>query len=111
MDEGKPSLVNAVLNPVKAAVNGLMADGTIKAALRQGADEVGTALKAFPDSLQASAVGTVFHPLASEVAEERGVFGRNEAPDKSAVAQALTAPRTPAQQPESGKEVEQGRGR
>ncbi len=66
----------AVASGLGTAVDKLMEDGTIKAAAVQGIDELGTALKAFPDAVQAQSVGTVFHPLASQMAKERGVFDR-----------------------------------
>jgi hypothetical protein len=54
----------------------VMRDGTIKAAAYQGIEELASATKAFPDSLQTNAMGTVFHPLASQLAKDRGVFDR-----------------------------------
>ena len=46
-------------------------DGTIDAFLRQGANELGAALKAFPDSLQVDEPGAVFNPLYSDIAADR----------------------------------------
>jgi hypothetical protein len=46
-------------------------DGVLAAAGRQGADEIGTALKAFPDAIQAAETGTIFNPTQGEVAQAR----------------------------------------
>lgn len=50
-------------------------DGVLAAAGRQGADELGEALKAFPDSLQTQEVGTLFNPTQGEVAADRSDQG------------------------------------
>jgi hypothetical protein len=50
-----------------------MRDGTIKAASRQGVDELGMALKAFPDAIQAHEPGTIFSPTQGEIADDRRV--------------------------------------
>ena len=59
------------------------------AALRQGGKELGTALKAFPESISVDEPGTVLSPTQGEIAEvNRGgnVWGRvNEARDRAAV--------------------------
>lgn len=46
-------------------------DGHLAAAGRQGIDEIGVALKAFPDSVQAQETGTLFSPTQGEIAAER----------------------------------------
>ena len=46
-------------------------DGILKASARQGADELGAALKAFPDSIQTAETGTVWSPTQSEIANDR----------------------------------------
>jgi hypothetical protein len=49
------------------------------AALRQGAKEIGSALKAFPESISVDEPGTMLHPTQGEIAEaNRGgsVWGR-----------------------------------
>lgn len=43
--------------------------GALQAAGRQGAKELGEALKAFPDSISVSEPGTVFNPTQGEIAE------------------------------------------
>ena len=53
-------------------------DGTLAAAGRQGIDELGAALKAFPDAIQVQEYGTIFEPTQGEIAAGRreSVFGR-----------------------------------
>jgi hypothetical protein len=46
-------------------------DGTVPAFFRQGADELGAALKAFPDSIQSPEAGTIWSPTQGEIAAER----------------------------------------
>ena len=46
-------------------------DGHLAAAGRQGIDELGAALKAFPDAIQAQEAGTIFNPTQGEVAAGR----------------------------------------
>jgi len=53
--------------------------GALSAAVRQGAGEIGTALKAFPDSIQVDEPGAIFSPTQGEIAEaNRGgtIWGR-----------------------------------
>ena len=61
------------------------------AALRQGAKELGAALKAFPDSIAIDEPGTVFTPTQGEIAEaNRGgsIYGRvAEAQERAARAE------------------------
>jgi hypothetical protein len=51
--------------------NAITSDGTLEAAARQGADELGAALKAFPDSIQTQETGTIWNPTQGEVAASR----------------------------------------
>ena len=44
--------------------------GALAAAGRQGAKELGEALKAFPDSISVSEPGTAFNPTQGEIAEQ-----------------------------------------
>jgi len=62
----------------------LTEDGTLAAAGRQGIDELGMALKAFPDSIQVQESGSIWNPTQGEIAADRrdsglggdvGVFG------------------------------------
>ena len=43
---------------------GMTADGMLAAAARQGSDEIGVALKAFPDSVQTQEVGSIWNPTS-----------------------------------------------
>jgi len=74
----KDGVVNAVTAVVTGAVSMLgkmwdavMADGMIAAAGRQGIDELGAALKAFPDSIQVQESGTIWNPTQGEIAADR----------------------------------------
>jgi hypothetical protein len=51
--------------------SGLTKDGTLAAFMRQGADELGAALKAFPDAIQTQETGTVWNPTQGEIASSR----------------------------------------
>lgn len=46
-------------------------DGHLAAAGRQGLDELGQALKAFPDSIGVDEPGTIFNPTQGEIAADR----------------------------------------
>ena len=52
--------------------------GALQAALRQGAKEIGTALKPLPDSIAVEEPGTILSPTQGEIAEaNRGsIWGR-----------------------------------
>lgn len=78
----------------------LMRDGMLAAAFRQGADEIGEALKAFPDSIQKHEHGTIFSPTQGEIAASR----RSELPTLSDIAAGKAAL---AAEPEAGKQAEQ----
>ena len=55
--------------------NAAMADGHLAAVGRQGLNELGDALKAFPESIQKSEYGTIFTPTQGEIANGRGSNG------------------------------------
>src|SRR5258708_3689567 len=55
---------------------GITRDGTLAAAGRQGADELASALKAFPESIQTQETGTIWNPTQGEVAARRQ-YGRH----------------------------------
>jgi hypothetical protein len=63
--------VLGVVSVMAAMWNAVTADGTLAAAARQGVDELGAALKAFPDSIQVQETGTIFNPTQSEIAADR----------------------------------------
>ncbi len=71
-----------------------LGSGVLQAALRQGGKEIGTALKAFPDSISVDEAGTIFNPTQGEIAEaNRGgsIWGRvREATDRAARAEEPT---------------------
>ena len=54
-----------------------MADGVIASFARQGVDELGTALKAFPDSIQREETGTLWSPTQAEITASRKHGGIN----------------------------------
>lgn len=73
---------------VAAAYNAAMRGGELQAAFRQGANELGAALKAFPDSLQIDEPGAVFNPLYSDIAADK----RSHMDGPDAVAPSLPSP-------------------
>jgi type IV secretion system protein VirD4 len=58
-------------NAVKAVVQAITRDGTLEAFGRQGIDELGAALKAFPDSIQREETGTLWSPTQAEITASR----------------------------------------
>ena len=64
---------------VHKTMQSITKDGHIAAAGRQGADEIGQALKAFPDSIQAQEPGTVLNPTQGEIQANRNenIYGRS----------------------------------
>lgn len=63
--------VLAVMAVTAVLWNRLTEDGHLAAAGRQGLDELGAALKAFPDSMQVQETGTLWNPTQGEVAASR----------------------------------------
>lgn len=63
---------SAVKSGLASTWNAVTKDGTIAAAMRQGADEIGMALKAFPDSIHVEEPGTILNPTQGEIASARG---------------------------------------
>ena len=63
--------------------------GALAAAVRQGAKELGTTVKAFPDAISVDEPGTIFSPTQGEIAEHnRGssLWGRvREGQERAAV--------------------------
>ncbi len=92
---------NKLLDPI-------IRDGTVPAFFRQGADEIGVALKAFPDSVHAEEPGTVLNPTQGEIAARRSrgsVYGRNpDLPSPSDVAKDKR-PHVTEQTQEHGREM------
>ena len=56
---------------VKNILSAAFADGTLAAAGRQGLDELGEALKAFPESIQVQESGAIWNPTQGEIAAGR----------------------------------------
>jgi hypothetical protein len=71
----EPGLLQQAGNMLGAAYRAVMRGGEIQAAGRQGIDELGQALKAFPDSIQAHAEpGSMFEPLHRDIAAARDKY-------------------------------------
>jgi hypothetical protein len=97
---------------VASTYQAVMKDGTIAAAGRQGADELGAALKAFPDSIQMQESGTIFNPTQGEIADARQadeVLPSMEKPRLPSPSE--IAAETRLYQPEQGNGLEQGNSR
>lgn len=71
---------------VAAVFNAATRDGTLAAAFRQGASEIGEALKAFPDSIHVQEPGTVLNPTQGEIAASRESHAPSHALSPSAMA-------------------------
>ena len=80
-NKGIAGMIGAVLTApatmVAKAWNAIMADGVIASFARQGIDELGTALKAFPDSIQREETGTLWSPTQAEITASRKHGGIN----------------------------------
>jgi hypothetical protein len=98
--------IAAVTAVVSGVWNAVTRDGTVPAFVRHGADEVGMALKAFPESIQTSEVGSILNPTQGEIASSRkpaslrspaaiardkGPYGQAPAPSQD------IAPKTPSE--------------
>jgi hypothetical protein len=79
-EAGKPAssaagLIESIFTGAAAAVgklwHALTDDGVLAAAGRQGIDELGAALKAFPESIQVQETGTLWNPTQGEIASDR----------------------------------------
>jgi hypothetical protein len=68
-------LVGAIFSGAMEAASSLWHaltdDGYLAAAARQGIDELGVALKPFPDSIQVDETGTLWNPTQGEIAAAR----------------------------------------
>jgi hypothetical protein len=64
-------VVKPVGQAIAAGYRAATRDGVVDAFLRQGANEIGAALKAFPDSTQIDEPGQVFNPLQSDIAADK----------------------------------------
>ena len=68
-------IVSGAAAIVASLWNAVTADGTLAAAGRQGIDELGVALKAFPDAVQVQETGTLWNPTQGEIAADRKQAG------------------------------------
>ena len=69
---GLVAMLGALMaRPFIAIGKAITADGTLEAAYRQGFDEIGEALKAFPESIQVQEPGTILNPTQGEIAADR----------------------------------------
>jgi hypothetical protein len=66
-------LLGAIFSGVAKVWNAVTEDGYLAAAGRQGAGELGAALKAFPESIQVNEPGTLWNPTQGEIADARDV--------------------------------------
>jgi hypothetical protein len=81
-------LVSAIVERVAKVWNAVFEDGYLAAAGRQGAMELGVALKAFPDSISADEPGTLWNPTQGEIAADRKNSDMERSPWPSEIAQA-----------------------
>lgn len=89
---------------VKATYEALNRDGTLAAAFRQGAQELYTALKPFPESIQVNEPGTILNPTQGEIARARDP----DAPSPSEIAHE-DSPSPPDHGQDQGQEMGRGR--
>lgn len=87
---------------IGSVVQAILKDGYLAAAGRQGADELGEALKAFPESIQVHESGSIWNPTQGEIASNRK---ESNLPSPSQIAANPTA-----YLPEQGRGNEQDRG-
>lgn len=64
-------LVSAIAEGLGKIWDAVTGDGYLAAMGRQGIDELGTALKAFPDSISVDEPGTLWNPTQGEIASDR----------------------------------------
>jgi hypothetical protein len=112
-----PSITSAILDavnrhvvePAGEIVDSTFLHGPVAAALRQGADEIGMALKAFPDSIQTHEPGSVLNPLFSDIANNRRADAFGTGPDRSITETILSNPQDflTAEQKQNGQEHQQ----
>jgi hypothetical protein len=69
--EGNEGFFKQAGSLVSTVYQASIRDGTVDAFLRQGANEIGAALKAFPDAVQVDEPGAVFNPLYSDIAADK----------------------------------------
>jgi hypothetical protein len=91
----------AVNEPIDKLTGPVMRDGMLAAAFRQGAGEIGEALKAFPQSIQVQEPGTLLNPTQGEIASARD-------PEKMPSLSEIAAGQPlPGAQPDNGKQQQE----
>ena len=70
-ERGNENILEWAGGVVAGIANAVMKDGTIAAFARQGVDEIGMGLKAFPDSIQTYEMGTIWSPTPYEISKSR----------------------------------------
>jgi hypothetical protein len=98
---GVVSTVADLRKAVNSIIEPFTRDGTLAAFVRQGADEIGMALRAFPETIHAEEVGTILNPTQAEITNSR----KPRLPTPSEIA----ADKTPYR-PEPGHDQDHGRG-
>jgi hypothetical protein len=75
MEAGEPSFIGRVVSAIAEGLGNawdtITGSPALNAMARQGADELGAALRAFPESIQQEEVGVAWNPPVSEIAAER----------------------------------------
>jgi hypothetical protein len=102
----------AVATLIATTWHALTKDGILPAAFRQGADEIGHALKAFPDSIQSPEMGQILSPTPGEIGMSRGAFGLNaEQENRAPLIDRVHAAASPDQghAPDQGQNQDQDR--
>jgi hypothetical protein len=96
-DMGKPGVIARVSHAITK-------DGMLAAAFRQGATELATALRAFPDTIHAEEPGTFLNPTQGEIADSRS----QKLPSPSEIAKDKQPHRA---EPDRSQEHDHGHGR
>jgi hypothetical protein len=105
-DQPKDGFIKETSDGLKAAYQNFMRGGEIQAAARQGFNEIGAALKAFPDSIQIDEPGAVFNPLYRDMPSET----KADLPSPSDIADGITAAPTKTSTLQAGQQDTAARG-
>ena len=100
---------------ISAAKDHAIKDGILAAAGRMGIDELGAALKAFPDSIQQQETGAIWNPTQGEVAEARAepaepTVGLGQKPWLPSPSQIAAETKPYQQEAEQGRQRDQDQG-
>jgi hypothetical protein len=103
-------IIGVILTPVTmiaagiaSMVSALWNDRELAAFGRQGIDELGAALKPFPDSIQVQETGTIWNPTQAEVTNSGNLGGHRRSSYSS-----LTPPRGWSAEEENGQRRDNG---